>query len=311
MSSAGFQCAPSGTQQWHSQWIVLCVRQLPGNLLFLTFFLASGFQSVFALLLIRLGLFQWTFLEAGKQVRWCHTCVIMSLSALCWLLFSHTDPTVCANGKNCPVFLNSRQIFCCLGLHQFKLNGQFTPNSSSSSNSSGGGRFQHHGEQRGAHLQRGPVSLGPAGGVHPKLYLATFGNFQLHCQRHLGCWTRANVAHHPHHSRRLLHSVRGGLSRQLFGDVCHHKVSYQLWKRVICCVKEHDHQLETECVSAGVAHKMGIRCALIKSFAVCLLMCFQKSIKFGISSTRVLDIHQQKWGLKWSKCWIFVVSATV
>lgn len=192
-----------------------------------------------------------------------------------------------------PCFLNSRQIFCCLGLHQFKLNGQFTPNSSSSSNSSGGGgSFQHHGEQRGAHLQRGPVSLGPAGGVHPKLYLATFGYLQLHCQRHLGCWTRANVAHHPHHSRRLLHSVRGGLSRQLFGDVCHHKVSYQLWKRVICCVKEHDHQLETECVSAGVAHKMGIRCALINSFAVCLLMCFQKSIKFSISSGTYINRNE-------------------
>lgn len=82
----------------------------------------------------------------------------------------------------------------------------------------------HHGERRGAHLQRGPVSLGPARAVRAELHLATrlVGRLQLHPQRDLGRGTRTTVTHHPHHSRRVLGGVRGGLGGELSGDVCHH-----------------------------------------------------------------------------------------
>ena len=85
-----------------------------------------------------------------------------------------------------------------------------------------------HGEQRGAHLQGGALSLGPAGGLRTELHLATRripGPLQLHPQRHMGLRARAHVAHHPHHSGGVLRGVRGGLGGQLSGDVCHHQVS--------------------------------------------------------------------------------------
>ena len=85
-----------------------------------------------------------------------------------------------------------------------------------------------HGGRRGPHLQGGQVSSGTVGAVPPELQLATLpvGRLQLHAEQQLGRGARAHVAHYPHHRRRLLGGVCGGVSGQLSGDVRHRPVSF-------------------------------------------------------------------------------------
>lgn len=110
-------------------------------------------------------------------------------------------------------------LFCCfnflVGVLGVKLRAHFAPRRRSAAVQ------RHHGERRGAHLQRGAVSRGP---VRAELHLATrlVGRLQLHPQRDLGRGTRTTVTHHPHHRRRVLGGVRGGLGGELSSDVCHH-----------------------------------------------------------------------------------------
>lgn len=62
----------------------------------------------------------------------------------------------------------------------------------------------------------------------PELQLAALpvGRLQLHAEQQLGRGARAHVAPYPHHRRRLLGGLCGGISGQLSGDVRHRSVSF-------------------------------------------------------------------------------------